>query len=117
MQTLDNQTIEMQKGGKCQCRQIVIAALPFSKPVHVLHFWRRPYQALARGTTLPIQRSNVIKQALKAGIPNPRLLTQIQCLDRVEACTRQMKILKNQAGGLQCVHLWDCLIRAKEAGD
>jgi hypothetical protein len=28
-----------------------------------------------------------------------------------------MKILKNQAGGLRRVHLRDCLIRAKEAGD
>ncbi len=92
MQTLDNQTIEMQWGGKRRCRQIVTTALPFSKPIRVLHFWRRAYQALARGTTLPIQRSNVIKQALKADIPNPRLLTQTQCLDRVKACTRRMKI-------------------------
>jgi hypothetical protein len=90
MQTLDNQTVEMQWGGKHRCHQIVTAALPFSKPVHVLHFWRCAYQALARGTTLPIQCSNVIKQALKAGIPNPRLLTQTQCLDGVKACTRQM---------------------------
>jgi hypothetical protein len=96
MQTLDNQTIQMQRGGERRCRQVVTAALPFSEPVRVLHFWRRTYQALARGTTLPIQRSNVIKQALKAGIPNPRLLTQTQCLDGIEACTRQMKILKTR---------------------
>ncbi len=88
MQTLDNQTIEMQRGGEHRCRQLLTAALPFSKPVCVLHFWRHAYQALARGTTLPIHCSNVIKQALKASIPNPRLLTQTQCLDGVEACTR-----------------------------
>jgi hypothetical protein len=65
MQTLNNQTVEMQRGGELQCRQIVTAMLPFSKPVRVLHFLRRAYQALARGTTLPIQCINVIKQAFK----------------------------------------------------
>jgi hypothetical protein len=59
----------------------------------------------------------MVKQALKAGISTPRLLTQAQCLDGIEACTRQMKVLKGQAGGLQRVHLRDCLIWAKDAGD
>ncbi len=59
----------------------------------------------------------MVKQALKAGISTPRLLTQAQCLDGVEACTRQMNVLKGQAGGLRHVHLRDCLIQAKDAGD
>jgi hypothetical protein len=40
-----------------------------------------------------------------------------QCLDGVEACNRQSVALKHQAGGLQKVHLQDCYICAKEAGD
>ncbi len=59
----------------------------------------------------------MVKQALKAGISTPRLLTQAQCLDGVKACTRQMKVLKGQARGLQQVHLRDCLIWAKDAGN
>jgi hypothetical protein len=59
----------------------------------------------------------MVKQALKAGILTPRLLALLQCLDRVEACTRRMKVLKGQAGGLQRVHLRACLIWAKDDGD
>jgi hypothetical protein len=117
MQLLDNQTMEMQRGGERQCCQLFTATLPFSEPVRVLHFQMQVYQALARGTSLPIQRGNVVKQALKAGIYAPPILTQAQCLDGVQACTRQMKVLKGQAGGLQCVHLRYCLIWAKDARD
>jgi hypothetical protein len=87
----------------------------FSKPIQVINFQRRAYQTLARGANLPLQCSNVVKQALKAGVPTPRLLTLLQCLDRVEACTRRMKVPNGQAGGLWWVHLRDCLIRAKDA--
>jgi hypothetical protein len=117
MKILDKQTVEMQRGGKCQCRQVFAATLSFSKPIWVIHFQRRAYQALARGANLPLQCSNVVKQALKVGIPKPKLLTLLQCLDRVEACTRRMKVLKGQAGGLWRVHLRDCLIQAKDASN
>jgi hypothetical protein len=91
--------------------------LPFSESIWVINFLRRAYQALARGANLPLQCSNVVKQALKAGIPTPRLLTLLQCLDGVKACTRRMEVVKGQAGGLWWVHLRDCLIRAKDAGN
>jgi hypothetical protein len=116
LQILNKQTVEMQRGGKRQCRQVFTAALPFSEPIWVIHFQRRAYQALA-GANLPLQLSNVVKQALKARILKPRLLTLSQCLDRVEACTRRMKVLKGQAGGLWQVHLRDCLIQARDAGN
>jgi hypothetical protein len=38
-------------------------------------------------------------------------------LDGVEACTRRLKVLKAQLGGLRKVHLRDCLIKAQEDGD
>ncbi len=117
MQILDKQTMEMKRGSKRQCCQVFAAALPFSEPIWVIHFQRRAYQALARGANLLLQCSNMVKQVLKAGIPTPRLLTLSQYLDGVEACTRRMKVLKGQAGGLRPVHLRDCLIRAKEAGN
>jgi hypothetical protein len=100
MQILDKQTVEMQRGGRHQCHQVFAAALPFIEPIWVIHFQRRACQALARGANLPLQCSNVVKQALKAGIPKPRILALLQCLDGVEACTRRMKVLKGQAGGL-----------------
>jgi hypothetical protein len=117
MQILDKQTVAMQRGGKRQCRQVFAAVLPFSKPIWLLHFRRRAYQALVRGANLPLQHSNVVEQVLKAGIPTPRLLTLLQCLDGVEACTRRMKVLNRQTGGLQRVHLRDCLIWAKDTGN
>jgi hypothetical protein len=107
----------MQRGSKHRCRQVFASTLPFSEPIWVIHFQRRAYQALARGANLLLQCSNVVKQALKAGIPTPRLLTQLQCLDGVEACTRRMKVLKGQAGGLRWINLRDCLIQAKDTGD
>jgi hypothetical protein len=117
MQILHKQTVEMQWSIKHQCCQVFAAALPFSEPIWVIHFQRSAYQELARGANLPLQCSEVVKHALKAGIPTPRLLTLLQCLDRVEACTRKMKVLKGQAGGLWQVHLRDRLIRAKDAGN
>jgi hypothetical protein len=59
----------------------------------------------------------VVRDAIKAGIPTPRLLTQQQCLDGVEACSRKLTTLRRQAGGLCQVHLRDCLIYAKKAGN
>jgi hypothetical protein len=38
MQILDKQTVEMQRGGKCQCHQVFAAALPFSQPIQVIYF-------------------------------------------------------------------------------
>jgi hypothetical protein len=35
----------------------------------------------------------------------------------MEACTRRLKVLKAQSGGLRKVHLRDCLIKAQEDGD
>jgi hypothetical protein len=61
---------------------------------------KEAYQTLARGANIPLQCSNVVKQVLKAEIPTPRLLILSQCLDRVEACTRRMKVIKGQAGSL-----------------
>jgi hypothetical protein len=35
----------------------------------------------------------------------------------MEACTRRLKVLKAQLGGLRKVHLRDCLIKVQEDGD
>jgi hypothetical protein len=61
--------------------------------------------------------SNLFREAIKAGIPAPCLLTRDQCMDGVEACTRRLKVLKAQSCGLRKVHLRDCLIKAQEDGD
>ncbi len=61
--------------------------------------------------------SNQFREAIRPGIPSPRLLTRDQCLDGMEACKRRLKVLKAQLRGLRKVHLWDCLIKAKEDGD
>ena len=117
MQRLDTQLVEIQRGSEKQCRQIYRGTIPFSEPVRTICIRKRAYQELARGCGRPLQRSNVVRDAIRAGIPTPRLLTQQQCLDGVEACSRKLMMLKRQSGGLRQVHLRDCLIRAKMAGN
>jgi hypothetical protein len=78
---------------------------------------RHAYQELAKGTDHTVQHSNIVHDALKAGIPMPQLLTKQQCLNSIEACSRKLSTLRSQAGGLHQVHLRDCLIHAKSSGD
>jgi hypothetical protein len=78
---------------------------------------QQAYQELAKGIWYDIQHSNVVQDALKAGIPMPRTLTKQECLDGEEACSRKLSTRKGHAGGLHQVHLWDCLIHAKDSGN
>jgi hypothetical protein len=93
MQRINSQVVEMQKGSECQCRKIFMGLIPFSKPVQTIYVRRRAYQELAKGSDWPVQKSNVVRDALKAGIPTPRLLTKQQCLDGEEACSRKLSTL------------------------
>jgi hypothetical protein len=111
------QLVKMQCISEKQCRQIYRGMIPFSEPVCTIYVRKRAYQDLARGCSRPLQWSNVVRDAIKAGISTPRLLTQQQCLDGVEACSRKLMMLKRQAGGLHQVHIWDCLICAKKMGN
>jgi hypothetical protein len=120
MQILDTQMEEMQRGSENQCRQIFSTAMPFSEPVRVYHLRRRAYQGLLNvrisdGRTR--NASNAYREALRRGIPSPRLLSVDQCRDGIEACERRLHSLKGQSVGLRKVHLRDSLIRAQEAGD
>ena len=117
MQQLDTQLVEMQRGSEKQCRQIYRETIPFSEPVRTIYIRKRAYQELAQGSSRPVQRSNVVRDAIKAGIPTPHQLTQQQCLDGVEACSRKLSTLRRQAGGLRQVHLRDCLVRTKNMGN
>ncbi len=109
---------EMQRGSKHQCHQIYSTEMPFSKPVQNYHLRCRAYQGLLLvldGTANNI--SNAFRVASWCGITTPCQLIKGQCLDGVEACNRWLTALKQQAGGLRKVHLQDCYIPAKEAGD
>ncbi len=117
MQQMDRQVVEMQQGSKRQCQQIYMGAIPFNEPVRTIYIRKRAYQELAKGCDWPVQKSNVVRNALKAGILTPCTLTKQQCLDRAEACSCRLASLRGQAGGLRKVHLWDCLICAKSSGD
>jgi hypothetical protein len=118
MEALDKHMVEMQLGSKKQCPPIFSTNLPFSKPVRTLHFRRRAYQGLlARFQHKVPCTSNIIRQAIKAGIPQLRLLSANQFLDGIEVCTHKLKGLQSQAHGLRKVHLRDCLIQAQDEGD
>ena len=92
MQILDTQMEEMQRGSEHRCRQIFSTAMPFSEPVRVYHLRRRAYQGLLNVLT-PDGRtrnaSNAYRDALRCGIPFPRLLSADQCRDGIEACERR----------------------------
>ncbi len=84
MEALDKQMVEMQLGSEKQCRPIFSTNLPFSKPVRTLHFWRRAYQGLLACFQNKVpSTSNIIRQAIKSGIPQPRLLSSNQCLNGI----------------------------------
>jgi hypothetical protein len=118
MEALDKQMVEMQLARKKQCQPICSANLPFSEPVRTLHFRRRAYQGLlARLQHKAPRSSNIIWQAIKAGISQLRLLLPNQCLDGIEACSRKLKGLQTHAHGLRKVHLCNCLIQAQDGGD
>jgi hypothetical protein len=106
MQTLDMQMAEMQRGSERRCWIIYSTEMPFSEPVRMVHYQRCAYQGLLKlldGKTR--KSSNMFNEAIKAGIPCPRMLTRNQCLDSVEACKNRLKVLKTQSGGLRKVHL------------
>jgi hypothetical protein len=118
MEALDKQMVEMQLGSKKQCWQIFSTNLPFSEPVRTLHFWRRAYQGLLAGLQNKVPRTgNIIWQAIKAGIPQLRLLSSDQCLDGIEVCSQKLKGLQSQAHSLRKVHLENCLIQAQDDGN
>ncbi len=100
MEALDKQMVEMQLGSKKQCRPIFSTNLPFSEPVCTLHFQRRAYQGLLACFQHKVPRtSNIIRQAIKAGIPQLRLLSANQYLDGIEVCIRKLK--RRQSKGPQ----------------
>ncbi len=118
MEALDKQMVKIQLGSKKQCQPIYSANLPFSEPVHPLHFRPRAYQGLlARLQHKAPQTSNIIQQAIKACISQLRLLSPDQCLDGIEVCSRKLKGLQTHAHGLKKVHLHNCLIQAQDGGD
>jgi hypothetical protein len=117
MQQISSQVVEMRQGSERQCWQIFTGSIPFSKSVQTIYMRRHAYQELVKGTDHTVQRSNIVRNALKAGIPTPQLLTKQQYLDGVEACSRKLSTLRGQAGGLRQVHLRDCLICVKSSGD
>ncbi len=117
MQWMDRQVVEMQQGSKRQCQQIFTGTIPFSDPMRTIYIRKRANQELAKGCDRPVQKSNVVRDTLKAGILTPCMLTKQQCLDGAEACSRRLASLCGQAEGLRKVHLWDCLICAKSSGD
>jgi hypothetical protein len=71
MQRINSQVVEMQRGSERQCQKIFMGLIHFSKPVRTIYVRRRAYQELAKGSNRPVQKSNVVRNALKAGIPMP----------------------------------------------
>jgi hypothetical protein len=71
MQRIDSQAVEMQQGSEQQCQQIFMGSIPFSEPVRTIYIRKRAYQELTKGCNRPVQRSNVVRDALKAGILIP----------------------------------------------
>jgi hypothetical protein len=88
MQGIDSQMVEMQRASKHQCRPIFATQLPFSEPVCSIHLCPREHQALSKCPPGRPRCSNAVRDALKLGIEELRLLSKDQCLDGAEACKR-----------------------------
>jgi hypothetical protein len=92
MQWLDTQMEEMQCGSEQQFCLLFSMAMPFSEPVRTYHYRRRAYQGLLNILELTAHNaSNAYQDALRCGIPSPRLLNAAQCRDGIEACERRLQ--------------------------
>ena len=76
MDGLDTQFVELQTHAERKCRTILKPELQFSGPAKLWHECMQAYQALVRwkkGNTK--NDSNIIRTALRRGIPNPRAMS------------------------------------------
>jgi hypothetical protein len=102
----DKHIVEMQRSSENQCWPIYSTNLPHSKTVRTLCFYCWAYQGLLRGHLGKEQNTgNIIRQAIMAGIPNPRLLSLDQCLDGIEACSWKLKGPQTHAHGQMNVEI------------
>jgi hypothetical protein len=105
METLDVQKIEIQRSCKSWCQKIVKPFLPFSIPVRTIHNQQEAFVNLKQWHEGKSRNSNIIRDAIKAGITNSRDLTVEKCTAGIAACKRQLLDLEAMADQLQQEHL------------
>ncbi len=105
MEMLDVQKTEIQRSCESQCQKIVKPFLPFSIPVRTVHKQREAFVNLKQWHKGKSRNSNIIRDAVKAGITNPRYLTVEKYTAGIAACKRQLLALEAMADQLQQEHL------------
>jgi hypothetical protein len=105
MESLDIQKTEIQRRCKSQSRKIKKPELAFSLPVQTIHKQREAFVNLQCWHEKKITNSHIIRDAYKAGIPNPTQLTVAKCIAGAAACRRRLKELEARADQLQWEHL------------
>ncbi len=105
MEMLDVQKSEIQCSCESRCQKIVKPFLPFSIPVRTVHKQQEAFVNLKQWHERKSRNSNIIQDAVKAGITNPRDLTVEKCVAGIAACKRQLLDLEAKADQLQQEHL------------
>jgi hypothetical protein len=73
---------------------------PFSIPVQTIHKQREAFVNLKQWHEGKSRNSNIIQDAVKVGITNPRDLTVEECAAGIAACKRQLLDLEAKADQL-----------------
>jgi hypothetical protein len=105
MESLDIQKKEIQRGCKSRCQKIKKPELAFSLPVQTIHKQREAFVNLQCWHEKKTTNSHIIREAYKAGVPNPTQLMVAKCIAGAAACRRRLKELEARADQLRREHL------------
>jgi hypothetical protein len=105
MESLDIQKTEIQRRCKSQCQKIKKPELAFSLPFRTIHKQREAFVHLQCWHKKKTTNSHIIRDAYKAGIPNPMQLTVAKCIVGAAACRRCLKEPEARADKLRREHL------------
>ena len=114
MNRLDDQFVELQTHSEPKCRKILKPELQFSGPVKLWHERMQAYQALVRWKKGNAKNdSNIIRTALRRGIPNPRSMSREQMEDGVEYAKARKRVYRTTHPQLRHEHLRERLMKAE----
>lgn len=98
MEALDRQMIELQTHAERRCRKIIKPLLEFSPKVKLWHERVQAYKKLIRWKSGNARNgSNIIRSALRNGIPNPRELSLVEMERAVDFAKAQKRLLRGKA--------------------
>ena len=117
METLDRQMVELQRCAERRCRKILKPNLEFSPLIQLWHERMQAYKMLIRWKKGFSKSSNIIRTALRRGIPNPREMSLEQMEFHVTLCKAMKQQHRPIAAEKRTEHLRERLVDANAKKD